>query len=854
MRRLVLLLALVLWAAPCFAQTPEDLFNDDVLHEIRLELHPQDWERLKATFLENTYYPADMRWFYKGKYIETPQVAIRSRGTGSRNPVKPGLRVDINRYNSNHRFLGLREITLRNNTQDATMLRERMAFALMRKLGLPAPRVSHTRLYVNNEYMGLYTIVESVNEDFLQDRFKDSSGYLYDYDYGFYDPPYFFEYRGESPESYSPKPFQPETHEDRPQLDRIVSLVRTINLSSDQDFESKIAEFVDLKALAAELAAEAYIAELDGIIGDYGLNNFYLYRHSGSNRFFFIPWDKSQTFSEIDRPSLRNLDTNRLARRAFAIPAVVETFKSVLAAAASTAGGTGGWLEQEILRAYNQVGNAARQDPYKQCTSPGSGVFGLCSNEDFETAVAELIFFVRGRYTRIQRELAQGSSSALPSGDQAFEIPDGAAAVFTTGNASDTVKTAHGYVEAAAGSSLPSALTFIGFRKNNVLVSETAFAASDPIRSGRIHAEVSGPVTTGVALSNAYTKPVSVTFYFTDGAGTDYGHGSAVVPPGGQIAGFLDGAPFHGTSSIFGTFTFSASLPVGALALRGLTNERGDFLIAAMPVGNVFDYSSTASVIPHFLTGAGWSSEIQLVNIEDANSEGVVQLRTATGDQVYPYTVPPRSSTRIKLVEAIERTDGSVQVSTAGRLPLIGEVLSQRSEGVIVSQTAVPAVGERSTLLMYAEANGLQSSYVLVNNGSAEANVAIDVTAASGTPGGYSGSLTVPGRGRTVVSLKQIPGLQSLPPNFQGVLRLTSSAPIYAMGFGNHTNQLGDTLTTALPPAEQSTSGYLSFPHLVDSGGYETRIILMGTTAGAATGGTFKYRDGFGELVDLGLR
>jgi hypothetical protein len=845
---------LVLWAAPCLAQTPADLFDDEVLHELRLEVHPRDWDRLKATFLENTYYPADLRWIYKGQPIEAQQVAIRSRGTGSRNPVKPGLRLDINRYNTNHRFVGLREITLRNNTQDATMIRERVAFALMRKLGLPAPRVSHTRLYVNNEYMGLYSIVESINEDFLFDRFKDSDGYLYEYDYGFYDPPYFFEYKGENPESYAPKPFQPETHEDRPQLDRIVSFIRTINLSSDQDFERAIAEFVDLKALAAEMAAEAYIAELDGIIGDYGLNNFYLYRQSGSNRFFFLPWDKSQTFTQIDRPSRMNLDTNRLARRAFTIPAVEETFRSVLAAAAATAGGTGGWLENEVLRAYNQVGNAARQDPYKQCVSPGSGLFGFCSNEDFETAVAELIFFVRGRYTQILRELAQNSTTPLPTGDQSFEIPDGAAAVFTTSNSSANFKTAHGYIEASTGSSLPSALTFLSYKKNNILISETAFVAGDPLRSGRIHAEVNGPVTSAVALANANNKAANVTFYFTDSAGNDYGHGSVVVPPGGQIAGFLDGAPFRGTSPMTGTFTFSASLPVGALALRGLTNERGEFLIAAMPIGNVFGSSSTASVIPHFSTGGGWSSEIQLVNIEDAPNEGVLQLRLQTGDQTYPYMVPPRSSTRIQLLETPERIDGSVQISTVGRLPVFGEVLSQRIEGVVVSQTVVQAASERSSHVMFGEANGLQSSYVLVNNGPAEAKVTIDVTSTSGTPGGYSGALAVPGLGRLVVNLKEIPGLQTLPSNFQGVLRLTSSAPIYAAAFGNHTNQRGETLTTALPWSEESLSGYLSFPHIVDSGGYETRIVLMGTSVGATTGGVFKYRDGLGELVDLGLR
>ena len=39
--------------------------------------------------------------------------------------------------------------------------------ALFARLGLPAPREAHTRLYVNGEYAGLYSIVEAVDKVFL---------------------------------------------------------------------------------------------------------------------------------------------------------------------------------------------------------------------------------------------------------------------------------------------------------------------------------------------------------------------------------------------------------------------------------------------------------------------------------------------------------------------------------------------------------------------------------------------------------------------------------------------------------------------------------------------------------------
>ena len=42
-----------------------------------------------------------------------------------------------------------------------------------------ASREAHTRLYVNNNYEGLYTIVEWLDTDFLQKHFGENSGHMY---------------------------------------------------------------------------------------------------------------------------------------------------------------------------------------------------------------------------------------------------------------------------------------------------------------------------------------------------------------------------------------------------------------------------------------------------------------------------------------------------------------------------------------------------------------------------------------------------------------------------------------------------------------------------------------------------
>src|SRR5512139_995711 len=136
------LFVLALLAGPAQAQTADDLFNNQELQRVDLLLHSADWAKLKENFLENEYYPADLRWNEE----TVRNIGIRSRGHGSRSGSKPGLRVDFDRYAGDQRFLGLKSLILDNLTQDASGIHETTAMQLMAKMGIPAPREAHASL------------------------------------------------------------------------------------------------------------------------------------------------------------------------------------------------------------------------------------------------------------------------------------------------------------------------------------------------------------------------------------------------------------------------------------------------------------------------------------------------------------------------------------------------------------------------------------------------------------------------------------------------------------------------------------------------------------------------------------
>jgi spore coat protein CotH len=197
--RRALAAAVALWCGSlnvAWAQTQEALFsNDGPLQEIRLRVSPRDWGTLKETADLDTYYPADLTW----KGLTVRNIGIRSRGNTTRNGIKPGLRIDFNRYLSKQEFLGLKALALDNAYSDASLMREWMAMKVFARMGLTAPRESHARVYINDEYAGLYVIIEAIDRPFIARTFGASEadlergGYLFEYNWV---RPYTFEYLG----------------------------------------------------------------------------------------------------------------------------------------------------------------------------------------------------------------------------------------------------------------------------------------------------------------------------------------------------------------------------------------------------------------------------------------------------------------------------------------------------------------------------------------------------------------------------------------------------------------------------------------------------------------------------------
>jgi len=388
--RWCLLFALVAAPSLVHAQGFEDLFNTAALQRLDLLVNSRDWEKLKANFREDDYYPADVRW--NGQTVRN--AGIRSRGLGSRSGTKPGLKVDFNRYATGQTFLGLGSIVLDNLTQDPSGLRERVAMRFYERMGLPAPREAHAELYVNNEYAGLYAVVESIDKDFLRRVFGgaqgniENDGHLFQYKWR---TEWFFTYPGNNLDAYKPL-FDPITHENASTAALYApfeAMFRAINESPDASFVENVSVYLDLPLFMKHVAVQSFLAQWDGILGYAGVNNFYLYRFENSSRFQFIAWDEDNAFRAADFPILEGHDRNVLVRRAMSMPELrAAFFDGLRAAAASAAEPVGGvsWLEQEIQLQRSLVDGAMQADALKPYP-----------NEQYAAVADALVEFARVR-------------------------------------------------------------------------------------------------------------------------------------------------------------------------------------------------------------------------------------------------------------------------------------------------------------------------------------------------------------------------------------------------------------------------------------------------------------------------
>ncbi len=388
MRRLrfAFLVAFIVAAlSPRPAVAGDPIFDPLRLHEIKVEIDPADWAALKASFQTNQYYAANVT--IDGELVR--QIGIRSRGKGSRSGTKPGIKIDMNKYVAGQEFHGYASVQVLNSIQDASFLRDHLAYSVYEAAGIAAPQIATTKMFVNGDYVGVYLLEESVEKQFLRTRIGEDGGTLYKYEYTV---PYTLTYRSDAISAYVPDPFKPETNTTSYDSG-LADFIKAVNQTPASTFTQTISAYIDPQKFLTYMAVENAIAEYDGFVGQFGLNNFFIYQLAGTKKFVMIPWDKDGAFYAADWPVMQRLDANELTKRLIADPALKSYYLSQVKAI-TTSFVTPAFLSAKVDQIYPIFKDAAFADPLKPY-----------SNADIDAAIVGIKGLIGARAANVTAQI-----------------------------------------------------------------------------------------------------------------------------------------------------------------------------------------------------------------------------------------------------------------------------------------------------------------------------------------------------------------------------------------------------------------------------------------------------------------
>ncbi len=279
-------------------EAPPDhrLFTGDNVHEIWLTFKQTDWfEHLTKNYEADSDDPEYLEASFQWNEVGFERIGVRFKGNSSYNGAdkKKPFRLKLNKYVKGQKIDGVAALNLSNFWNDPSFVREKLYYELANAAGLASPRANFAALYVNGAYWGLYSLVEIVNEDFLDTRFpKNNKGSLYKGD-----PSGTMEDKGDDESVYASY-YEKKTNESDSWSD-LLNLISVLNRSTSEEFATKIATVLDVDSLLTSLALDNITANLDNYIG-MG-HNYYLYFRPSDGKAQFLPWDPSLAFGAFSQ-------------------------------------------------------------------------------------------------------------------------------------------------------------------------------------------------------------------------------------------------------------------------------------------------------------------------------------------------------------------------------------------------------------------------------------------------------------------------------------------------------------------------------------------------------------------------
>jgi spore coat protein H len=266
------------------AKESDAFFKSDKVIHIEIEIGKKELDALRRE--PRKYAKATLK---VDKEIY-PDIGIHVKGAaGSFRGIddKPGLTLNMNKFDGEKLFHGMDKFHLANSVQDPSYVSELICGELFRAAGVPASRVSFAKVTINGRLRGMYYLKEGYDKYFLKQHFKNTNG-------NFYDGGFLREVD---------QPLQllmgKNDVKDRADLKALTAGAREPNAKTRWE---KLEKVLDMDKFISYLVLESITWDWDGY--PMNRNNYRIYHDTARDKLVFIPSGMDQMFGNPGGPIL----------------------------------------------------------------------------------------------------------------------------------------------------------------------------------------------------------------------------------------------------------------------------------------------------------------------------------------------------------------------------------------------------------------------------------------------------------------------------------------------------------------------------------------------------------------------
>jgi len=304
----ILLVLAILLTIDCLAHESDVIYDDSQVLEFHITFTEEAWyDTLWQNYLdgfdtgEQEYTSATFT--FNGEDYENVGVRIKGYTSTMHPNRKKPFKIKFNEFSENQEFYGVDKINLNNAFADPTFLREKILYDSFNNF-IPSSRSNFVKLFVNDEYIGLYLNVEQINMRFIEKNFgTNEDGNLFKGDpYGD------LVWNGPFQENYYEN-YELKTNENSNDWSDLLDFIYILN--NLENYQNLLEDSFHIQNYLFFQTINNFFANLDSYFGN--ARNYYLYHRDESDKFIHIPWDFNFAFGTLrldlaEPEDLYNLD------------------------------------------------------------------------------------------------------------------------------------------------------------------------------------------------------------------------------------------------------------------------------------------------------------------------------------------------------------------------------------------------------------------------------------------------------------------------------------------------------------------------------------------------------------------